>query len=119
MLAMRRLGPAALAFAVVLIAPGRASAEIVARGVHDGSLALDRKGTPYVAYSARQEPDRVHAWVGPGRWRAQVADSVSNGLPGHGLPGRHGRPGRARGERRQPAAEPRQEGAAGVAVDPA
>ena len=50
MLAMGRLGPATLALAFVLIAPGRASADIVARGVHDGSLALDAKGTPYVAY---------------------------------------------------------------------
>ena len=33
MLAMRLLGPAALALAFVLIAPGRASADIVARGV--------------------------------------------------------------------------------------
>ena len=42
MLAMGRLGPAALALAFVLIAPGRASADIVARGVHDGSLACLR-----------------------------------------------------------------------------
>jgi hypothetical protein len=78
MLAIRRLGPAALVFAVVLIAPGRASAEIVARGVHDGSLALDRKGTPYVAY-VRGTSLIVARRAGPGRWRAQVADGVSAG----------------------------------------
>jgi hypothetical protein len=66
MLAMRRLGPAALAFAVVLIASGRASAEIVARGVHDGSLALDRNGTPSVAY-VRGKSLIVSTRVGAGR----------------------------------------------------
>jgi len=78
MLAMRLLGPAALALAFVLITPGRASADIVARGVHDGSLALDAKGTPYVAY-VRGTSLVVARRAGTGRWRAEVADSVSVG----------------------------------------
>jgi len=41
---------AALAFAFALVAAGGASAETVARGVEDGSLALNSKGTPSVAY---------------------------------------------------------------------
>src|SRR5437762_10466337 len=78
MLAMRLLGPATLALAFVLIAPGRASADIVARGVHDGSLALNAKGTPYVAYMHGKSL-LVAARTGAGRWRAEVADSVSAG----------------------------------------
>ena len=78
MLAMGRLGPAALALAFVLVAPGLAAAEVVARGVHDGSLALDAKGTPYVAY-VRGTSLVVATRTAPHRWRAQVADSVSAG----------------------------------------
>ena len=78
MLAMRRLGPAALALAFVLVAPGRASADIVARGVHDGSLALNAKGTPYVGF-VKGKSFIVSTRTGPGRWRAEVADSVSVG----------------------------------------
>lgn len=73
-----RLGPAALALAFLLIAPGLASADVVARGVHDGSLALGAKGTPYVAY-VRGKSLVVTKRVGPGRWHAEVADSVSVG----------------------------------------
>ena len=78
MLAMRMLGPAALALAFVLLAPGRASAEVVARGVHDGSLALGPKGTPYVAY-VKGKSLFVAKRTAQGRWRSQVADSVSVG----------------------------------------
>ena len=82
MLAIGRLGPAALALAFVLVAflnaPGPASAEIVAPGLHDGALALDAKGTPYVAY-VRGTSFIVSTRVGPGRWRAQLADRVSAG----------------------------------------
>jgi hypothetical protein len=78
MLAMRMLGPAALAFAFVLLAPGRASAEVVARGVHDGSLALGPKGTPYVAY-VKGKSLFIATRTVRGRWRAEVADSVSIG----------------------------------------
>ena len=76
--AMRRLGPAVLALAFVLIAPSRASADVVARGIHDGSLAIDAKGKPYVAY-VRRKALVVTTRVAPGRWRAEVADSVSTG----------------------------------------
>jgi hypothetical protein len=78
MLATGRLGPAALALAFVLIAAGGASADLVARGVHDGALALDARGKPYVAY-VRGKSLVVATRSGPGRWRAQVADSVSTG----------------------------------------
>src|SRR5205807_1866645 len=78
MLAMRRLGPAALALAFVLVAPGLGSADVVARGVHDGSRALDAKGTPSVAYM-RGKSLIVATRTASGRWRAEVADSVSPG----------------------------------------
>jgi hypothetical protein len=76
--AIRRLGPAVLALAFLLSASGQASADIVARGVHDGSLALDAKGTPYVAY-VHGKSLVVTKRVGPGRWHAEAADSVSTG----------------------------------------
>jgi hypothetical protein len=76
--AIGRLGPAALALAFLLIPSGRASADVVARGVHDGSLALNDEGKPYVAY-VRGKSLLVATRVAPGRWRAQVADSVSTG----------------------------------------
>lgn len=76
--AMGRLWPALPALAFLLIAPGRASADIVARGIHDGALALNANGTPYVAY-IRGKSFVVTQRTGPGRWRAEVADSVSVG----------------------------------------
>ena len=78
MLAMGRLGPATLVLAFALVAPGLAPAEIVARGVHDGSLALDAKGTPYVAY-IRGKSLVVASRARPGHWRAQVVAGVSSG----------------------------------------
>jgi hypothetical protein len=78
MLAMGRLGPVALALAFVLIAASRASADVVARGVHDGSLALDARGKPYVAY-VRGKSLVVATRTGAGRWQAEVADRVSTG----------------------------------------
>jgi hypothetical protein len=76
--AMGRLGPAALALALLLIASGQASADVVARGVHDGSLSLSANGTPYVAY-VRGKSLVVTKHIAPGRWRAEVADTVSVG----------------------------------------
>ena len=78
MLAMRRLGPGALILGLVLIAPGRASADLVARGVLDGSLALGAKGTPYVAY-VRGNHLVVATRAADHRWRSEVADNVSAG----------------------------------------
>jgi hypothetical protein len=71
------LRSAALAFGLALVAAGSASAELVARGVQDGALALGPKGTPYVAYVHGQS--FVIASRGSGRWRAQTADSVASG----------------------------------------
>jgi len=78
MLAMWRLGSATLILAVVLIAPGRASADLVARGIQDGSLALGAKGTPYVAY-VRGTRLVVATRVTRHRWRSEVVDNVSAG----------------------------------------
>jgi hypothetical protein len=78
MLAMRRLGPGVLVLALVLIAPGRATADLVARGVQDGSLALGRNGTPYVAY-VRGNKLVVATRAANHRWRSEVADNVSAG----------------------------------------
>ena len=78
MLAMRMLGPAAVALAFALVAPGLGAADIVARGVHDGSLALNAKGTPYVAF-VKGKSLLVSTRTAPGRWHAEVADSVSIG----------------------------------------
>src|SRR5919109_3416540 len=78
MLAMRMLGPAVMALAFLLIAPGRAPAEIVARGIHDGTLALDPSGKPYVAY-VRGRSLIVTKRVAPGSWRAERAGSFSLG----------------------------------------
>ena len=76
--AMGRLWPAALALAFLFFGSGTASAEVVARGVHDGSLALNARGTPYVAY-VKGKSLFVATRTRPGRWRAEVADSVSSG----------------------------------------
>jgi hypothetical protein len=53
-------------------------AEIVARGVHDGVLALGPTGTPHVAY-VRGTSVLVSTRVSKGRWRAAKAGSVSSG----------------------------------------
>ena len=44
------LRSAAFVAAIALVTAGGASAEVVARGVQDGLLALDAKGTPSVAW---------------------------------------------------------------------
>ncbi len=71
------LRSAALAFGLALVAAGSASAELVARGVRDGALALGPKGTPYVAYV--RGTSLVIAARGSKGWRAQTADSVASG----------------------------------------
>jgi hypothetical protein len=77
-IAGRRLGQAALAFSLLFVVSGPASAEIVVRGVKDGVLALDGKGTPYVAF-VRGKSLMVSVRSASGRWRAAKADAVSPG----------------------------------------
>jgi hypothetical protein len=77
-IARRRLGQAALAFSLLFVVSGPASAEIVVRGVRDGVLALDVKGTPYVAY-VRGKSLMVSVRSTNGRWHAAKADTVSAG----------------------------------------
>src|SRR5947207_8189554 len=71
------LRSAALAFGLALAAAGSASAELVARGVQDGALALGPKGTPYVAFVRGSKVVVAHRGVK--RWRSEVADRVTDG----------------------------------------
>jgi hypothetical protein len=68
---------AALALAALVVAPG-ASAEIVARGVQDGSLALAPNGQPVVAY-IHGKSFVVSTRVGESRWRAERVGAVAVG----------------------------------------
>jgi hypothetical protein len=76
MVGMRGLGLAALAFLSALAFAPPAPAELVARGIRDGLLALDVKGTPYVAY-VRGRNLIVSLRSANGRWRATTVDTVS------------------------------------------
>ncbi len=78
MVGMRGLGLAALAFLVALAFARPAPAEIVARGIKDGLLALDAKGTPYATYIHGRNLI-VSVRSPSGRWRATTVDSVSLG----------------------------------------
>jgi hypothetical protein len=71
------LRSAALAFGLALAAAGSASAELVARGVQDGALALGPKGTPYVAFVRGGMVEVAHR--GDKRWRSEVADRLTDG----------------------------------------
>jgi hypothetical protein len=72
------LRASALAFGLALVAAGGSSAEIVARGVHDGMLALGANGTPYVAY-VRGTKVVISTRTGKGRWRAENIGSAAAG----------------------------------------
>src|SRR5215210_8752260 len=67
---------AVLAFVIALVTGGGASAEVVARGVENGQLALDAKGTPSVAF-VRGSTFVVATRVGGSRWAQAKAASVS------------------------------------------
>ena len=71
------LRSAALAFGLALAAAGSASAELVARGVQDGALALGPKGTPYVAFMRSGKV--VVAQRRARRWRSETAAAVGSG----------------------------------------
>jgi hypothetical protein len=68
---------AALALAALVVAPG-ASAEIVARGVQDGSLSLAANGQPVVAY-IKGRSFVISTRVGQARWQAQRVGTVAAG----------------------------------------
>jgi hypothetical protein len=72
------LRTAAVAFVVALVAVGGASAEVVARGIQDGTLALDRKGAPSVAF-VRGSTLIVASRTGKDRWTQTKAATVSAG----------------------------------------
>ena len=72
------LRSAALGAAIALVAAGGASAEVVARGVQDGLLALDGKANPSVAF-VRGPSVYVSTRSASGRWVAAKAASVSPG----------------------------------------
>jgi hypothetical protein len=69
---------AVLAFVAALVAAGGASAEVVARGVDDGLLALNAKGAPSVAF-VRGSTLVVASRSARGRWTQAKAASVSPG----------------------------------------
>ncbi len=72
------LRSAALAAAIALVSAGGASAEVVARGVQDGFLALNGKAVPSVAF-VRGPALYVSTRSATGRWTASAAASVSPG----------------------------------------
>src|SRR4051794_39512282 len=67
---------AVLAFVIALVTGGGASAEVVARGVEDGQLALNARGTPSVAF-VRGSSFIVATRTAPNRWAKAKAAAVS------------------------------------------
>src|SRR3954468_17147506 len=67
---------AVLAFVIALVTGGGASAEVVARGVEDGQLALNARGTPSVAF-VRGSSFIVATRTAPNRWAKAKAATVS------------------------------------------
>jgi hypothetical protein len=72
------LRSAAFGAAIALVCAGGASAEVVARGVPDGFLALSGKAVPSVAF-VRGPTLYVSTRSATGRWTASAAASVSPG----------------------------------------
>ena len=67
-----------VAVVVGLVVTGGASAEVVARGVSDGQLAVSADGRPYVAYALGRNLT-IAARTGPDRWRPQIAARMEKG----------------------------------------
>ena len=74
---MKPLGVAAV-LALAFVLAGNAQAELVARHVQDGMLALGRSGKPYVAF-VRGRSLEIAERTAPGRWRTSKAAAVSPG----------------------------------------
>src|SRR3954469_1988442 len=72
------LRTAACAAAIALVTAGGASAEVVARGVQDGLLALDAKGAPSVAW-VHHSTLFVATRTAPHRWTRTATASVPAG----------------------------------------
>src|SRR5215217_2373279 len=72
------LRSAALGAAIALVSAGGASAEVVARGVQDGFLALNGRAVPSVAF-VRGPTLFVSTRSATGTWTASAAASVSPG----------------------------------------
>jgi hypothetical protein len=72
------LRSAASVAAIALVTAGGASAEVVARGIQDGVLAVDAKGTPSVAW-VRNSTLFVATRTGPGRWTRSAAAAMPAG----------------------------------------
>ena len=72
------LRSAAFVAAIALVTAGGASADVVARGVQDGLLALDAKGTPSVAW-VHNSTLFVATRSGPGKWTRSAAAAVPPG----------------------------------------
>ena len=64
--------------ALAFVFTGSAQAELVARHVQDGMLALGRDGKPYVAF-VRGSSLEIAERTAPGHWRASKVASVSPG----------------------------------------
>ena len=64
--------------ALAFVFTGSTQAELVARHVQDGMLALGRNGTPYVAF-VRGSSLEIAERAAPGRWRSSKVASVSPG----------------------------------------
>src|SRR6478752_6960097 len=72
------LRSAAFVAAIALITAGGAAADVVARGVQDGLLALDAKGTPSVAW-VHNSTLFVATRSAPGKWTRTAAAAVPPG----------------------------------------
>src|SRR3954471_3509833 len=72
------LRTAACVAAIALVTAGGASAEMVARGIQDGLLALDAKGGPSVAW-VHHSTLFLATRTGPHRWTRTATASVPAG----------------------------------------
>ena len=95
------LRSAASVAAIALVTAGGASAEVVARGVQDGLLALDAKGTPSVAW-VHNSTLFVATRTGPGQWTRTATASVPAGSSAVAFEIGAAGPVAARPERRRP-----------------
>jgi hypothetical protein len=73
------LRSAAFVAAIALVTAGGASAEVVARGVQDGLLALDAKGTPSVVWVHNSTLFVATRAPTTGKWTRKAAATVPPG----------------------------------------
>ena len=111
------LRSAACVAAIALVTAGGASAEVVARSVQDGFLALDAKGVPSVAW-VRNSTLFVAERPAAHRWTPNGGRIGSAGIERGGVRDRRRRARRARPERRRPHDRARPPALGGLADDP-